>query len=140
MEYSFAPLYVRIVFWLLLGIITATVLFLWMKKQNKKVRIMISVMCILIFLAISCSTFYSIVNPQIKTITCTYVDAKSSADQLDPFSMDYEFLYNGENLWIELDALTRNKVLRNFEEIEKGKTYVVTYEVRENIILGIQEE
>ena len=140
MTYTFAPLLVRIVFYFLLGIILAVILFLWTKKHKSSLRITALVVIASVFLVCSFSTVYSMVNPRLKTITCTYVDYYKSADQINPFSRDCEWLYEGERLWIELDTITLNAVLQEVQELEKGHTYTIVYEERENLILGVREE
>ena len=139
MEYTLAPLNVRIVFYILLGVVGAIVLFFLTKKQNKVIRIFIPAIAFMILFAFSCSTVYSALHPDIKTITCTFVKEERTMN-INPFSCDCVFLCNGENLRIELDALTRNKVIQHSEELKKGSVYIVSYEARENLVLGIKEE
>ena len=139
MEYSLAPLYVRVVFLVLLGVVLAVVLFLGSKKQKKVTRVWLCVAAVLLGLILSIPSAVALIKPQIKTITCTFVGYSRSADTLNPFSMDGEFLCDGESVWIELDALTQSKVLGDIGELEDGKTYVVTYEVNENLILDVDE-
>lgn len=139
MAYSFAPLLVRILSYLLLGTALAVVLFLWTKKHTMSLRITISIVVFSVFLVYSFSSIYSLINPQVKTIMCTYVDFQSSADQINPLSVECELLCEGETVYLELDTLTQQMVLHGIEELEKGKAYIFTYEERENLILGIQE-
>lgn len=140
MVYSLAPLYVRVVFLVLLGLILAVVLFLCCKRQKTVVRITMSGIAVLLGFVMSISSLLALLKPQVKTISCTFMGYSDSADTLNPFSMDGEFLCDGISVWIELDSLTKSKVLGNIKELESGKTYVVTYEVRENLILGVQSE
>ena len=139
MDYSFAPLYVRIVFLFLLGAVTAGVVYVWTKKRKRMVRLVASLIPLLIFTVIACSTIYSLLNPNVQTVTCIFVEEQRSGDLINPFSNDCELQCDGKTIWIELDTLTRNKVLGNINELEIGKAYIVTYEVRENLILGIKE-
>lgn len=139
MEYSFAPLYVRVITFLLLGLVLSVILFLWTKKHKITLRIILQIVTASLFLACSCSTIFSLVYPQVKTVTCTFVKTERSADQINLFSQDSEWLCEGESLWIELDTLTKDRVFQGFQEMESGKIYVVTYEERENLILGIRE-
>lgn len=139
MEYTFAPMIVRIVFFLLLGIVMSVIGFVWSKKAKKSARILISVLAFCVGFGIACPTIYSLLNPQVKTITCTFVDYSKSGDNINPFSWDCELRCDGKPMWIELDALTRNRVLGDIDELESGKMYVVTYESREDLILGIRE-
>ncbi len=140
MDYSFAPLYVRIVFFLLLGLIISVILFLWTKNSKFSFRIIVQIASACVFFACSFSTIYSLANPQLKTITCTVVSCERSAGQINLFSMDYELSCEDELLWVEFDTLTKNKTLLGFQKMESGKAYIVTYEVRENLILGVREK
>lgn len=139
MEYSLAPLYVRIVFWFLLGAAVAGVVYVWTKKQKQMIRLLVSLIPLFIFAVIACSTLYSSLHPNVQTVTCIFVEEHRSGNQINPFSNDCEWRCDGKTMWIELDTLTRNKVLGDIDELESGKTYVVIYEVRENLILGIKE-
>ncbi len=139
MDYSFAPLYVRIAFWFLLGVVTVGVVYVWTKKQKRIIRLVASLIPLFIFTIIACSTIYSLLNPNVQTVTCVFVEKQRSSDQINPFSEDCGLLCDGKTMWIEMDVLTRNKVLGDIDELEIGKAYIVTYEVRENLILGIKE-
>ena len=139
MEYSFAPLYVRMVFWFLLGAAVAGIVYVWTKKQKRIVRVVASLIPLLIFTVIACSTLYSLLSPNVQTVTCVFVEEHRSGDPINPFSNDCEWRCDGKTMWIELDAFTRNKVFGDMDELESGKTYIVTYEVRENLILDIKE-
>lgn len=139
MDYFFAPLYVRIGFLILIGVLLAVVLFFWSKKQKRVTRICLCVAAVALGFVMSISSFFALIKPQIKTITCTFLGYSKSADTLNPFSIDGEFQCDGESIWIELDTLTQRKVLGDIDELESGKTYVVTYEVKENLILGVEE-
>lgn len=138
MDYTFAPLYVRIIYLILLGIICSVIIYILTNKENKFLKI-IHPTIIIVGFAIACSIIiYHLINPQIKTITCTYQTNERSGN-LNPFSSDCVFLHNGEKLYIELDALTRKMVVENNMELQEGSTYTVTYEERENLILGIKK-
>ena len=139
MDYSFAPLYVRIGFLILIGVLLAVVLFFWSKKQKRVTRICLCVAVVALGFVMSISSMGALIKPQIKTITCTFVGYSRDSDQLNPFSVDGEFLCDGESIWIELDTLTKGKILGDIDELESGKTYVVTYEVKENLILGVDK-
>ena len=138
MDFSLAPLIVRVVSLVLLGVVLAVVLFFCSKKQKKATRILMCVAAVSVGFVMSISSIFALIQPQIKTITCTFMGYSRAGDTLNPFSMDGEFLCDGISVWIELDTLTKSKVLGNIKELESGKTYVVTYEVRENLILGVQ--
>ena len=140
MEYSFAPLYVRIAFFVLLGVAMSVVGWLWSKKQKKQMRILICVITVLLGFVMAIPSIFALINPQIKTITCTFSDYEKGADQLNPFSVDCEVVFEGKSLWIELDTITQNTVFQDFGELEQGKTYTFVYEERQNLILGIYEE
>ncbi|MBR6563901.1 MAG: hypothetical protein IKK71_00460 [Clostridia bacterium] len=138
MDYTFAPLYVRIIYLILLGIVCSVIIYILTNKENKFLKI-IHPTIIIVGFAIACSIIiYHLINPQIKTITCTYQTNERSGN-LNPFSSDCVFLHNGEKLYIELDALTRKMVVENNMELKEGSTYTVTYEERENLILGIKK-
>ncbi len=137
-DYSLAPLYVRAIFLITLGVIGAVVLFFILKKIKLSIRVLASVATALVFLLFSSSTLYSILNPEIKTFTGTFLKAERSA-QINPFSSDYVFENAGEKFFIEFDVLTRRHTQSISQEVEKGKTYTVTFEERENIILKLEE-
>ena len=139
MDYSLAPLYVRVITFLLLGLMLSVILFLWTKKRKVALRVILQIVSASVFLACSCSTICSLVCPQVKTVTGTFVKMERSADQINLFSTDCEWMCEGESLWIELDVLTKDRVFQGFREMESGKTYAVTYEERQNLILGIRE-
>lgn len=139
MEYSLAPLIVRVVFLALIGVVLAVVLFFCSKKQKKATRIFMCVAAASLGFVMSISSIFALIKPQIKTITCTFMGYSRAGDTLNPFSIDGEFLCDGTRVWIELDTVTQSKVLGDVGELEVGETYVVTYEVNEKLILGVDE-
>lgn len=139
MGYSLAPLCVRVAFLMLLGAVLAVVVFFGSKKQKKATRICLCIAAVLLGLILSVPSAVAFIKPQIKMITCTFVGYSKSSDTLNPFSMDGEFLCDGASVWIEMDILTKSKILGDIGEMENGKTYVVTYEVNENLILGVDQ-
>lgn len=139
MDYSLVPLIVRVVSLVLLGVVLAVVLFFCSKKQKKATRILMCVAAVSLGFVMSISSIFALIQPQIKIITCTFMGYSRAGDTLNPFSMDGEFLCDGTRVWIELDTVTQSKVLGDVGELEVGETYVVTYEVNEKLILGVDE-
>lgn len=139
MDYSLAPLIVRVVSLVLLGVALAAVLFFCSKKQKKAPRILMCVAAVSLGFVMSISSIFALIQPQIKTITCTFMGYSRAGDTLNPFSVDGEFLCDGTRVWIELDTVTKSKVLGDVGELEVGETYVVSYEVKEKLILGVDE-
>lgn len=139
MEYSLAPLIVRVVSLVLIGVVLAVVLFFCSKKQKKATRIFMCVAAVFLGFVMSTSSIFALIKPQVKTITCTFVGYSKAGDALNPFGMDGEFLCDGTKVWVELDTLTQSKVLGDVGELEVGDTYVVTYEVNEKLVLAVDK-
>lgn len=137
-DYSLAPLWARIIFFIALGIIGSVVVFLTLKKSKRWVRVSVSVALVSVFLIFSGSTLYSILNPKVKTVIARFLREERSG-QINAFSVDYVFEKAGEKIYIEFDVFTRKHTQNIPQEIEEGKTYTVTFEERENIILKLEE-
>jgi len=77
------------------------------------------------------------VNPTTETVTVEYLFESSRSHEL--FARRSHFEDSEGNLYVlDMDLLTSRKIFYG-KDFEEGKTYIITYETKSEVIVGIDE-
>lgn len=134
---NFVGLWTRIISIILIMCLLVVLSFVLFKNKIY-FKWLIPIALVLVFSFSIFNVFTAIVKPSVQTFVGTYIGFEKEATSINFFSLEYCFEVNNTKKYVSTDIIAANVLCLNGLEI--GRTYEVSYESNENIIVEIHEK
>lgn len=134
--YNYIALWIRLIWPLIICLISGIVLFVARNKFNNTTKIVFSLLITGLLILNIIDAIPSIINPKIKCIVGVY-NGESRITGTSPFLYEYCFENDNGKYYIDLDVFSKKSVYP--KELIVGDKYQVHYETTQNLIVRIKK-